>query len=79
MKQRHSFFKRNGLLLTFVVFMLLTLAGQIYTGWKECNEERQANEISAIPFNEYLHSGHFIQATFENWESDSCRWACMYS
>lgn len=23
-----------------------------------------------MPFSQYLHSGHFIQATFENWESE---------
>jgi len=70
MKQQHSFFKRNGLVLTFMGLMLITLLGQTFTGWEEVNEERQQKGQLIFSFSEYLHSGHFIQATFENWESE---------
>lgn len=70
MKQQHSFFKRNGILLTFIGFMLLTLVGQTFTGWSEHNQERQEKGFSTLPINQYINSGHFIQATFENWESE---------
>lgn len=70
MKQQYSFFKRNGLLITFITFMLITLAGQTYTGWKENNLERQENGLTLYSISQYVNSGHFIQATFENWESE---------
>ena len=70
MKKKHSFFKRNGLLLTFMAFMFITLLGQTVTGWKENNQERQQQGQSTYSISQYLGSGHFIQATFENWESE---------
>lgn len=44
---KYSFFKRNGLLITFMMFMLITLSGQVYTGWKENNQQRQENSQTA--------------------------------
>jgi hypothetical protein len=70
MKKQHSFFKRNGLLLTFMAFMLLSLLGQIYTEWQEHNQERQEKGYPEYSIDVYLTSGHFVQATFENWESE---------
>jgi hypothetical protein len=70
MKKRYSFFKRNGLLLTFMAFMFITLLGQTVTGWKEHNQERQEKGYSTYSISQYVGSGHFIQATFENWESE---------
>ncbi|MCE3252233.1 MAG: hypothetical protein K0Q67_1243 [Cellvibrio sp.] len=70
MKQQHPFFKRNGLLVVFVTFMLISLVGQAYTGWEEYNQERQEQQLPAIAMGQYLVSGHFIQTTFENWESE---------
>lgn len=70
MKRHHSFFKRNGLLLTFIFFMLITLSGQFYTGWKENNDERQEKGLPPYSLGAYASSGHFIQSTFENWESE---------
>lgn len=70
MKKQHSFFKRNGLLLTFLAFMLLSLLGQIYTGWQEHHQERQEKGYPEYSIGTYLTSGHFVQATFENWESE---------
>jgi len=48
MKQRHSFFKRNGLLLIFLSLMMATLIGQVYTGWNEHNQERRKRTF-AVP------------------------------
>jgi succinate dehydrogenase hydrophobic anchor subunit len=70
MAAQHSFFKRNGLLSVFLIVMLLSLAGQAYTGWNQCNEERLEKDLPTYTFTRYLTSGHFIQATFENWESE---------
>ena len=39
-------------------------------GWRTENKELIENSRSALKIDEYIHSGHFIQATFENWESE---------
>lgn len=70
MSRQHSFFKRNGLIITFMILTLLTLLGQIYTGWNEQMQERMEKNLPVYPLSLYLYSGHFIQATFENWESE---------
>lgn len=67
---KHSFLKRNGLLLTFLGFALLALLAQSYFGWQVNNEERIEKGMAGISYLPYLISGHFIQATFENWESE---------
>jgi hypothetical protein len=50
--------------------MLLSFTGQIYTGWKEHNDFLKDYDVAPIPLGQYLSSGHFLQATFENWESE---------
>ena len=60
----------NSLSLVFLSFFIITLVAQSLTGWKENNKELQEKGQPAIGFSAYLHSGHFIQATFENWESE---------
>lgn len=50
--------------------MILSFIGQIYTGWQEHNEFLSDHGRSVQAVSEYLSSGHFLQATFENWESE---------
>jgi hypothetical protein len=70
MAMQHSFFKRNGLSIVLIVMMFVFWAGQFYTGWKEHNKEREEKGLLAITASAYVSSGHFLQATFENWESE---------
>lgn len=65
-----SFFYRNSLSLVLITLMIFSLAGQFFTGWATENKELMENGQPALNISEYLHSGHFIQATFENWESE---------
>lgn len=69
MKRTH-FLKRNALSITFLLLMIISLAGQVYTGWKEHNDFLNTYGKPATSLNYYLVSGHFLQATFENWESE---------
>ena len=69
-KARHSFFSRNSLTIVFTTLFLITLLAQALTGWKEHNSEIKELGASAIDFTTYLSSGHFISATFENFESE---------
>ena len=65
-----QFFRNNGLSIVFFSLFIITLAGQFFTGYREYNKQRKEDGQPAIPVNQYTHSGHFIQATFENWESE---------
>ncbi|RXK85763.1 DUF6766 family protein [Filimonas effusa] len=63
-------FSNNALTIVFAVLFLFSLAGQSLTGWKQYNQEREENHKPGLSMAAYLHTGHFIQATFENWESE---------
>jgi len=63
-------FRNNGLSIVFLLLFVLSLAGQWLTGFKEYNKEQSEEGKSTITLAEYSHSGHFIQTTFENWESE---------
>ncbi len=70
MASKHSFLKRNGLSIVLLLLMLFSLAGQFLTGWSDKNNELVLNGEPQLDAWAYLQSGHFIQATFENWESE---------
>jgi hypothetical protein len=50
--------------------MLLSLVGQFFMGWKTLNKDLAEEGSSMLSLGAYVRSGHFIQATFENWESE---------
>jgi hypothetical protein len=64
------FIKNNSLSITFIVLFFLALVGQLFTGWSEHNKENKEEGAPVVSLPEYITSGHFIQATFENWESE---------
>ena len=68
-----SFFYKNGLGLVFVTLFIVTLLAQAITGFYEHNAELEQDQAAAIAFLSYLQSGHFISATFENFESEFLR------
>lgn len=65
-----KFFKNNGLSVAFLLLFLFSLIGQTITGLHEYNKEREEEGAAAVALPVYLKSGHFLQATFENWESE---------
>lgn len=65
-----GFFYRNGLSIAVLVFMLLTWVGQILTGHVVYNDELRELGAPQLSLLSYLTSGHFVSATFENWESE---------
>lgn len=58
--------------LSIVMFLLFFgfLAGQSVTGYQVYNDEQSSHSSQTISYGEYLTSGHFIEAVFENWESE---------
>ncbi len=65
-----SFLYRNGLTLFFLFLFIITLVAQALTGWKENNQELQDIGGRPLALTQYLGSGHFISATFENFQSE---------
>ena len=68
--KKHTFFYRNGLSIVFLSLFVITLLAQAFTGWKEHNQELQDERIKPIAFGTYLNTGHFVSATFENFQSE---------
>lgn len=68
--ERSSFIQRNGLSLVLLALFVVSLAGQTWAGLRACNEELADKGAQALSLGRYLASGHFVSATFENWESE---------
>ncbi|MDQ3142529.1 MAG: hypothetical protein M3Q56_09830 [Bacteroidota bacterium] len=70
MSKKHSFIYRNSLSIVLIALMFLFWGFQFITGITVANEERKEKGITILSTMDYAKSGHFIQATFENWESE---------
>src|SRR5688572_7088884 len=65
-----QFLRDNGLSITLFGLFALAITGQALTGWRAFLEELRQHAMAEIGFWDYLVSGHFISAVFENWESE---------
>jgi hypothetical protein len=66
----------HGLSIALFALFVFTMAGQAWTGWYEYNEDLRAHDQPAVSLGTYLGTGHFGEATFENWESEYLQMAC---
>jgi hypothetical protein len=64
------FFRDNGLSLALVVLFLGSWAGQAVAGHQVYNQEQREHGEPPERLGAYLRSGHFLEATGENWESE---------
>lgn len=62
--------KRNGLSLVLLALTLVFLAGQALAGMQVHNQTLLHHHLPPLGLWQYLHTGHFVSATFENWESE---------
>lgn len=60
----------NGLSIVLFSLFSLSLLGQYFTGYNEYNDERKSHGETEVSYTQYLGEGHFIEAVFENWESE---------
>jgi len=63
-------FRENGLTIVVSLLFLASLVGQTITGFISYNDEQEDHQQPTISIVEYLGTGHFIEAVFENWESE---------
>ena len=62
--------RNNALSLTMFGLFLVFLVGQSFAGYRSSNNDNQDHGQPRESFAEYLTSGAFVEATFENWESE---------
>ena len=65
-----KFIWENSLTIVFFALFVFAMGGPMYFGFQEHNKEIADWGGSPQTFMQYLGSGHFIEATFENWESE---------
>ncbi|KRE53455.1 hypothetical protein ASG92_08025 [Arthrobacter sp. Soil736] len=62
--------KEHGLLLANVALFLIFFGGMILSGASSYSEDQLAHGEPAVTVAQYLGTGAFVEATFENWESE---------
>jgi hypothetical protein len=62
--------KNNGLSIVLFLIFVVTLAGQFFAGWKVHNESELQHGRPPVSAAEYVAEPHFLEAVFENWESE---------
>lgn len=63
-------FRENGLLVTNLALFVVFLAGMAVAGWQVSAQEAVDHGAEAPGFLSFLVSGEFVEAVFENWESE---------
>ena len=62
--------RENGLSIAMFGLFGVFLVGQALTGWNAYNAEQREHLGPTVGLGSYLTTGHFVEATFENWESE---------
>ncbi|MGI8906798.1 MAG: DUF6766 family protein [Candidatus Sumerlaeaceae bacterium] len=60
----------NGLSVALLLCFAVLLLGQSIAGMFEYNNSERQHGRPAVNYAGYVRSGHFVEATFENWESE---------
>jgi len=67
----------NGLSIAMLSAFVVMLAAQTLTGWKVFNAEQREHGEATVALSQYLATGHFVEATAENWESEFLQMAAF--
>jgi len=72
-QQQNAFLRiirENGLSIALFGIFFVTIVGQAVTGLAEYNQQQEEHDEPTLTLVPYLTSGHFVEAVFENWESE---------
>lgn len=70
--------KNNGLAIAMFSIFVAAILGMSLVGWQHENDELKEHGDAAVSYGEYVTSGSFIEAVFENWESEFLQmWALV--
>jgi hypothetical protein len=67
---QRTWWRDHGLLIVNAALFLIFLSGMALTGWQVASQDALEHGGSALTLGAYLSSGDFVEATFENWESE---------
>ena len=67
----------HGLSIALVALFAASMIGQTWAGWVSYNEDQMDHGEAPVTLVAYLATGHFGEATFENWESEFLQ-MCFY-
>lgn len=76
-RKPRSILRDNGLSIVVLLLFLGTLVVQVVSGWHVYNENQREHAQARIGLGEYLRTGHFVEATAENWESEFLQMAAF--
>jgi len=62
--------RENGLALAMFAIFGVVLVGQSVAGWRDYDHGEEDHGRPPIGYVRYLGTGHFVEAVFENWESE---------
>ena len=65
-----TWLRDHGLLVANLVLFVIFIGGMILTGVRVYNDEQIEHGGEAVSLGGYLSTGDFVEATFENWESE---------
>jgi hypothetical protein len=65
-----SWVRDHGLLLANAGLFLLFFLGMVLSGVRAYNGDQSDHHQAGVSLWGYLHTGDFVEATFENWESE---------
>jgi hypothetical protein len=65
-----TWFRNNGLLIVNAALFAVFFAGMVVTGAHAYSAEQVEHGSVAVSLTAYLKTGDFVEATFENWESE---------
>ena len=69
-QHRGDMWRNNNLSIVLLALFVISMAGQAVTGWIDHNDEAGDHGAPTVAFADYLRTGHFWEATGENWESE---------
>jgi membrane protein implicated in regulation of membrane protease activity len=69
-RRMREFLRDNGLSLVLFALFLASIVGQSLAGWYALGAELAIHGQPPPSLRAYLAGGHFLSATFENWESE---------
>lgn len=65
-----AWIKNNGLLIVNLLLFFVFLGGMTVAGWQVYNDDQRDHGSPTVGITEYLGTGDYGEAVFENWESE---------
>ena len=76
-EENAGWLKRNSMSIAMLALFALSLIGQTVSGHRTYNHDQSEHGNPTVAIGQYLGSGHFIEAVFENWESEFLQMAAF--